>query len=443
MNKLWIIIKREYLARVTKRSFILTTILTPVAFGLFFVLVSLIFAYQGNESKNIALIDEVQVLDTTQLSKQNLHFFAPGKSLDELKSATAKGEYDGVLVIPTVKDLASKKMTVYYYSDDQLSIDISSAIQDQISDGVRNYKITAMKLDKSQLESLNTDIDIDPEPVQSTEKNQSELTSVIAAAIGGAMGFVMYLTLVIYGMMIMRSVMEEKINRIVEVMISSVKPFQLMLGKIIGVGAVGITQLAIWAILIPLISVAVQLIFHVDTSHVQQMQQMQHGAPGMDMSTMDNAGKFAQVMSELKNQQWWLLVPLFILYFLGGFLLYSSLFAAVGSAIGDDLGESQALTIPITIPIVLAFYIMFVAVRTPESNLAVWSSIFPLFSPMVMPARLPFHPPAWQIILSVAVLIGTCLFIVWLSGRIYRVGILMYGKKVTLKELVKWTFYKG
>lgn len=219
-------------------------------------------------------------------------------------------------------------------------------------------------------------------------------------------------------------------------MISSVRPFQLMLGKIIGVGAVGLTQVAIWAILIPLMSLLVNAIFGFDTSQVNTTP------TAANINPDDTNALIALAMRELGNQNWWTILPLFILYFLGGYFLYSSLFAAVGSAMGDDLGEGQALTLPITIPVIIAFYIMIVVVQQPTSSLAVWASIFPLFSPIVMPARLAFEPPLWEIVTSIVVLVASCIFFVWLSGRIYRVGILLYGKKVTMKELGKWMFYK-
>lgn len=293
-----------------------------------------------------------------------------------------------------------------------------------------------MDLKKEDLKNLDTKVRIEPKPIIETGEDATHLTSVIAAAIGGFMGFVMYMTVFIYGMMVMRSVMEEKTNRIVEIMISSVKPFQLMLGKIIGVGGVGLTQVAIWAILIPIITGIGMLFFNVEPPAAD----VTAGMPAMDPE--DAQVLAMQVMEEFKAQNWWLIVPLFMVFFLGGYLLYSSLFAAVGSAMSDDYGESQALTIPITIPVILAFYIMIVAIRSPDSNLAVFSSIFPLFSPIVMPARLAFDPPVWQIVLSVAVLIASAIGFIWITARIYRVGILMYGKKVSLKELGKWIFYK-
>jgi ABC-2 type transport system permease protein len=236
--------------------------------------------------------------------------------------------------------------------------------------------------------------------------------------------------------MVMRSVMEEKMNRIVEVMISSVRPFYLMMGKIIGVGGVGLTQIIIWAILIPLVVLGARLAFDFDPQQIR----LDEGVTELNQEDIELA--ISQVMLELKAVNWWIIIPCFILFFIGGYIIYSSLFAAIGSAMSDDLGESQALSLPITIPVILALYIMFVAVRVPDSTLAVWASIFPFFSPIVMPARLAFGPPIWQILLSLLLLFGAAIFCVWISGRIYRVGILMYGKKGSFKEIWKWMMMK-
>jgi len=235
----------------------------------------------------------------------------------------------------------------------------------------------------------------------------------------------------------MRSVMEEKINRIVEIIISSVKPFQLMVGKVVGVGAVGLTQLTIWIIFIPVIMTIASMLFG-------------GGAQAHDLTGMQgqiNPDDFkdfniSQIINEFFSLNWWVILPSFILYFLGGYFLYSSLFAAVGSAIGDDQGESQSLILPITIPVIFAMIIMMNAVNDPDSPLAVFGSMFPLFSPIVMPARLPFDPPIWQVIVSLVLLILTCILFIWLSAKIYRAGILMYGKKLSIKEMGKMLFNK-
>ncbi|MEZ5042369.1 MAG: ABC transporter permease [Saprospiraceae bacterium] len=437
MNNLWLIIQREYLTRVKRRSFILATLLTPLAIGLFFVIVSLIFQYNSDDAKRIAVIDQGHIFEGKIKDENNLFFKFVDTDLEVLKDNFDEMEYNGILVIPALADLLKKDFKIFYYSDEKLTLDIEPIILSRIRDRVREYKIDQLEIDRQQLEALNTKIELEPRPIKASAEETTKLTGKIAAAIGFFMGIIMYMTVFIYGMMVMRSVMEEKTNRIVEVMISSVKPFQLMLGKIIGVGAVGLTQLAIWAILIPLIVTVAGFFFAPDAPTAMPPSA---AAAGANIDPEEAEAMLSLVIQELSQQNWWVILPLFLLYFLGGYFMYSALFAAVGSAMGDDLGEGQALTIPITIPVLLAFYIMMVSVQAPHSSLAVWSSIFPLFSPIVMPARIPFDPPAWQILLSLVLLIATALALVWLSGRIYRVGILMYGKKVTFKELGKWMF---
>ena len=439
MEKLWLIIKREYLTRVRRRSFILATLLTPLAFAVFFVVVGLIFSYESDDVKRVAVIDEAGILKGIK-DESNLKFQIIDIPLETLRSNFDEFEYDGILQIPPINNLLGTSHTIYYYSGKQPTLDMEMLLRDRIGKAIRDYKIEQLNLERQQLEAINTKVDLEPEPIDEEGEDGSKLTGAIAAGSGFLMGLIMYLTVFIYGMMVMRSVMEEKTNRIVEVMISSVRPFQLMLGKIIGVGAVGLTQVAVWAVLIPLILLVVNLVFGFDTAQMNNANNPAAGAAAMNPE--DTEAMIALAIQEFESQNWALLLPLFIIYFLGGYFLYASLFAAVGSAMGDDLGEGQSLTLPITIPVLLAFYIMFAAIEAPNSSLAVWSSIFPLFSPIVMPARLAFSPPVWEVALSVVVLIASALFFVWLSGRIYRVGILMYGKKVTLKELGKWMFYR-
>ena len=434
MNKLLLIIKREYLTRVTRRTFILATFLTPIAFALFIVVVGFIFQYQSDDKKTIAVIDEGNILNKRLADGSNLYFKFIDDEIGSIQKNLDEYDFDGFLVIPELNGLYSQRHTIYYYSDDAPSLDIETLIKGRIRKSIREYKIKALNMDQSQLDALNTDIELEPEPLSEGSADATSITGAIGAMLGMAMGFIMYFAVFIYGMMVMRSVMEEKTNRIVEVMVSSVKPFQLMLGKIIGVGGVGLTQLIIWAILIPLITIGANLIFGFDTGNVEA------SAAANNIDPDDLQATITSVMNELQNQNWWKILPLFVIYFLGGYFLYASLFAAVGSAIGDDIGEGQSLTIPITIPVIMAFYIMIKAIEAPNSSLAVWSSIFPLFAPIVMPARLAFNPPLWEVLLSVGLLIGAAIFFVWLSGRIYRVGILLYGKKASLLEIGKWMF---
>jgi ABC-2 type transport system permease protein len=232
--------------------------------------------------------------------------------------------------------------------------------------------------------------------------------------------------------------MEEKTNRIVEVIMSSVRPFDLMMGKIIGAGLVGLTQAVAWVVLSGAVSFLVPMIFGLNAPPPGAMD----GAAQVDPELVQDT--VTRVMSELGKQNWLLITSSFIVFFLGGYFIYASMFAAVGSAMGDDSGEGQALTLPATLPLILAFYIVSMAGwRNPDSGLMVFASIFPLFSPIAMPFRMAFNPPWYEVALSIVLVLATAVLFVWLAGRIYRVGILMYGKKVTFREIGKWLFYKG
>jgi ABC-2 type transport system permease protein len=288
------------------------------------------------------------------------------------------------------------------------------------------------------LQSFNTNINI--KQYTNGAPNDKAAATMIGTAVGGLMGFMIYIIIFIYGTMVMRSVVEEKTNRIVEIIISSVKPFQLMLGKIVGVGLVGVTQIVAWLFLIGIGQLILGLFFNIDANSLQTGMQPNIGAP--NVSNMEQAQLIQATLAALSEQNWLLISVVFIFYFLGGYFLYAALFAAIGSAVGDEVSDNQAITLPITIPVILAFYIMIAVIQNPNSSLATWSSLFPLFSPIIMPARIPFGVPAWEIILSMLILLGTCIGTIWLSGRIYRVGILLYGKKVTLRELGKWLFMK-
>ena len=439
-KKLWLIINREYLTRVKKRSFILMTFLTPIIMVAFMVIVGFIFAYQGEKSR-IAVKDDSGLNMVISSSSSNLVFINQKKDLDQLKIHYEAEGFDGLLHIPEVKNI-NNEIRPQYYSEKQLSLGTIALIENRIAKKIREEKIKALNLKEEDIENIeNTDVSLDEKSITVGEdgklKEEEKINNAaIATAIGGVMGFLIYIVLFVYGMMVMRSVMEEKMNRIVEVMISSVKPFELMLGKIIGVGLVGLTQFFIWAILTTgLMFIAGFFMPAIDPSSMQMT-----GANAPDVEAMEY--QIAQTVNLIGQQNWFLILSVFVFYFLGGYFLYASLFAAVGSAMGDDLGEGQTLTMPITITIILALYIMFAVIENPNSSLAMWSSLFPLFSPIVMPARVAFDPAWWELGLSMIILLTTSIFFVWLSGRIYRIGILMYGKKVTFKEIGKWIFYK-
>ncbi len=445
MSKLWLIIKREYSTRVRTRAFILGTILTPLAFGAFFLIQGLMMSYKNDEKRKIIVFDEAGVvkMGTGIADERGLQFsLAPeGSNLEALKNEVRAKKYDGVLRLPPLANLSVKKQTVYLYSDEQFNPETEGVIRRRIASKIKEFKIDSLRLDRKSLSDLETEVSLDPEPIDKKSDDGNAMTSGVAMGISFFMGIAMYMLVLIWGSIVMRSVMEEKMNRIVEVIMSSVKPFDLMLGKIIGSAGVGLTQLVIWAILNTIILFGVQMMFGIDTS-AAQAGGMPGGVPPPGAEEIQD--KLPMLMNEIMRQNWWYILGFSFLFFLGGYFLYASLFAAVGSAVGDDMGEAQSLTMPITLPIIIAFLLMTtVVMRAPHSPLAVFASIFPLFSPIVMPGRMAFDPPIWQVILSIVVLVGTAIGFVWLSGRIYRVGILMYGKKVTLKELGKWMFYKS
>ena len=435
MNNLWLVIRREYLTRVRRRSFILATLLTPIGLALFVVVANAVFSYGNDDVQRIAVIDDGNLFDGALPDENGLYFRFVDQPLDELRGdAGDDRDFAGILVVPSVTNPRSRNFRVQLYSDETLSLDAQSRIRRRVEDAVRKYKIEALDIDRNTLNSLDTDVDISVRSLTTTAAGEEEdrsMASAIGAGIGSVMGFLMYISVFVYGMMVMRSVMEEKTNRIVEVVISSVRPFTLLLGKIIGVGALGLTQVLAWMIMIPGLLFLVGLFFGLDA----EPGQMPANA-NVDPAEMQSMVE--RITAGLGDLNWWLILPCFILYFLGGYFMYSALFAAVGSAMGDDMGESQTLTIPITIPVILAFYIMMAAIENPNSSLATWSSIFPLFAPIVMPARLAFHPPLWQVALSLVTVFAFAGLMVWMASRIYRIGILNYGKKSSLKDMGRW-----
>jgi ABC-2 type transport system permease protein len=442
MQKIWLIIQREFITRVTSRAFILTTLLAPLGILLFMAVTSFIFSAKDDKITRIAILDEGNILKKIIKDESNLYFLFPNESLENLKNATTadkKGNktYNGVLVIPKLNDLAANKHQIVYYSDEQLGLEQTMRIKRKIGDGIRNFKVDSLHFDKKQLEALDTDVSLAPKNIKSTQK-KSDSTAMVGAGLGFGLGYLLLLTILILGSQVMRGVMEEKTSRIVEVMISSVKPFELMMGKILGIGAAGLVQMIVWMLMMFGVSFLMPLL---GINAKAGRPELPEGAHNVNME--DASLQIGQIMTELGNMNWWFIVPMLIFYFFAGFLLYASVFAAIGSAVGDDVGESQAMTFPVTLPLMFGFYAAMRAVSAPESSLAVWTSIIPLFSPIVMPARLAFNPPMWQVGISVLVLIGTVLGFTWLAGRIYRIGILMYGKKVTFKELAKWIFYKN
>jgi ABC-2 type transport system permease protein len=440
MNKIWLIIKREYLTRVKKKTFILSTILTPLLFA--GIIATIIFVTVKNVTQEKIAVRDSSGYFKTKLKDSKTLKFEFTDDVDD-NNFDKKG-YTGILYMPYTDK--NKTDSFIIYTKKNLSIMAGGSIDNQITNAIENrlldslYSINTTVLDSIRKLARSAKIKND---IKTGDNTIEEGNSGKAYAIGYAAAFLIYITLFIYGAMVMRGVMEEKMNRIAEVIVSSVKPFQLMIGKIIGIGAVGLTQFFIWIVLMFVFTIILNSFIPTEV-----MQQVQSNSPmpgGMQFSQSVYTG--AKVLNELSSINWFLIVGCFIFYFLFGYLFYAALFAAVGSAVNEDPQDAQSLMLPVTMPIVLAIVIMINAITNPTSSLAVWSSMIPFFSPIVMMARLPFGVPGtvpyWELGLSMFFLVLGFLFTTWLSAKIYRTTILLYGKKITWKEMMKWAFRKS
>ena len=440
MNKINLIIGREYWTRVKSKTFLLTTFLAPIAIVLIYAVLIFLVTRGSDKQRNIAIIDNAGLTEGMELTKNNLNFTVESASFDDLLVKYENEEIDGILELPPL-DSSQQKYDMIYHSDKTLALDESGSIESLFRRKIRNYKIEAFGIDQDRLALIDTDLNIEPKTIKDKEKEISSITTTVSSVLGMIVGILLFMVILIFGSQVMRGVNEEKINRIVEVLISSVKPLELMIGKVVGIGLVGLTQFAIWGILMIVLSIAGTTLFGLDPG---AMQEMSGGQAAQEIMADEGVKtKVLQVMKELMAINWALIIPLYIFYFIIGYMIYASLFAAVGAAAGDDINEAQSLTTVVMLPLMAAFYIGISAAQAPDSTLSVWSSIIPLTGPVVMPIRLASDPPLWQIGLSVLLSIAFVLFMIWLASRIYRVGILMYGKKASFKELGKWIFSKG
>lgn len=443
MNKIWLIAKREYLTRVRSKTFILTTFLTPLGIVLLIVIVGFIMTRGSDTQKNILVRDVTGLTKQDLESRKNITYTYSTDDIALLKQKYLDGEIDGILDIIPLDSVNVQRHNIMFYSDDRLALDEIESIEDAVSDKVREYKVKALDLDEAKISLLRTNINIEQEAIKDQDKKVSTTGTIVGSVLGGIISYAMFFIIFLYGAQVMRSVMEEKINRIVEVLISSVKPFELMMGKILGVGSVGLTQIGIWLVIFVAVGMLVPQFVNIPmgTSEISEMAGVSQEDLGAIVS--QNERDFVKIFKEVLQMNWIVLIPLILFYFFMGYFAYAALFAAVGSAVGEDINEAQSLTLPVMLPLILAIYIGVAAINSPNSTIAIWGSIIPLTSSIVMPVRLPLEPPVWQIILSVVLLIAFVIFMVWIAGRIYRIGILMYGKKASFKELGKWLFYKS
>ncbi len=432
MNKVWLIIQREYITRVKKKSFLVTTLLIPILM-LGLIATMAYMAAKSEQKEAIAVIDEsgvfINKMDTSS-SAYSITYIQGGAQTQRAE-LLEKNNCDILLHIYPFKNGVPDSINIY--KDGGVSLSAKEFISDDLNSIYQMKQMQDEGIDKAKIDSINnSNIRLKSFDL----KNNKETSSEIATMIGYATGFLIYLVILIYGMGVMRGVSEEKTNRIAEVIISSVKPFQLMMGKIVGIALVGLTQFLLWLILTGSLQLLLPLF-------VPELRQALHPAAGVGSDAMQKipSNELASLFLTLSEQNWFLIISCFLFYFLGGYFLYAAMFAAVGSMVNEDQQEAQQMTIPITMPIILAFFIMTAAIKDPNSPLAIFGSMFPLTSPIVMMARIPYGVPAWQIAVSMTLLIAGFIFMTWISAKIYRTGILLYGKKASWKEVFKWIRY--
>lgn len=435
MNKIWIIAQREFTSRVRKKTFLLSTILLPLLiFGFYAFMIY--FSVKGNDDVKIAIVDKANLFNSAIKSDNDLQFtFLNNETEESIKKKVEDKTYSGYLFIPasTPADIDSLQIR----SSKTIGIITRERIEKRVNNQLKEKRLLSL-ISKPQLDSAQQDVLLN---VKALDSDKSDDKSGLSYAVGFTSGFLIYIILFIYGTMVMRGVMEEKVSRIAEVIVSSVKPFQLMMGKIFGIGAVGLVQFLIWIVLVVGLQALLPL-FMPGADPQSAMQQI----PGGAVAQVPQSG-IAGFMHSIGQINFPLILGCFIFYFLGGYLLYSSLFAAVGSAVNEDPQDAQSLMLPITMPIIFAIIIMTKAVNDPYSSLAVFGSLFPLTSPIVMMARVAHGIPGgvttWELLLSMFLLIIGFIGTTWVAAKIYRTGILLYGKKPTWKEMWKWAFRKS
>lgn len=440
MSNISIIIGREFNERVRKKSFIVTTLLMPVLMIGLMAAPALIMRYSGGDEKRIAVIDRSGLV-ADRLESNGEILFEPCDLQPEEARHTLTDRFGILVVGPDL--VTDPQQSVKLYTNASSSLSLEGEITGQIERIVEEEKLRAYDIENLQeiLDRVKTRITLQTFRNDESQEEESQArSSMVATALGYILGFVLYMFLLIYGSMVMQSVIEEKNSRVLEVMVSSVRPFDLMMGKILGVASVAVVQVLLWGVLIAGAG-AVVLPQLMPEEVMQSAQAMQQGMPASAAAADLNPDMLQAVATVTDTGYIAGLFAALLLFILGGYLLYSAMFAAVGSAV-DSIQDAQQLQTPITIPIILALLLMLAVIKDPNSQLAFWASIIPFTSPVVMIARIPYGIPLWEVALSLAVLYGSFVGMVWAAAKIYRVGIFMYGKKPTLKELWRWMRYK-
>lgn len=441
MGKIKIIAEREFNERVRKKSFIITTILMPIAFVAIMFVPALMMNISSDEKKEIIVVDQSGMVGERLQDDGQMMFSLSDKGFDTLKEEN--NEVFGILVIG--EDVATNPSNLQLFTYESSTINIESAITEQVRNIIEAEKLKQYNID--DLDRILGEIKT-PVSLQVKQLNESgeakDSSAILNIALAYVFGFLIYMFVFLYGNMVMQGVIEEKSSKVMEVMVSSVKPFQLMMGKILGIAAVAITQFMIWVVFILVVGAGAMSLLGGDEllAAAQASAAMDPAMASMSGAEMSIDKDAAALINTITDPGYLVrILGGFLLYFVGGYLLYAAMFAAVGSAV-DNEKDTNNLQLPITIPLILALFVMMSAMQEPNGPLAVWFSMIPFTSPIVMMVRLPYGVPDgfW---ISVLLLYGTFLAMVWLAGKIYRVGVFMYGKKPTLGELLKWARYKS
>ena len=440
-----IVISREYLNKVKKKSFIWTTLLVPILVAGLTIGVMVALMNTKEKTKNIAVVDASGIVLPYMTDTETVHYTdLSDMPLDSVKANLAALGYEGVLSVSAL-NVEEKTVAADLYSPKPFGMELTESINSRINRAVEDYRIESYGIEG--LDQILKDVKANVHLYSYTlgDDGEEKISEAgVYSIVSMVLGIFLFIFVTMFGSMVMSSVIEEKASRVVEVLVSSVKSTELMFGKIIGIALVALTQFLLWIVLsLAIISIG-SAVFGLDKLTGSNPTELVSTMGGVDAAQVEemtaqlsDQGEMGTVISSLANLPYGQILGLFFVYFIFGYMLYASLFAAIGSAVENE-GDTQQLQLPLTIPLMLAYMIALYAFRAPDSSIAFWGSIIPFTSPIVMISRLPFGVPAWEIILSVALLIATFALCAWASAKIYRVGILMFGKKSTWKDLWKW-----
>ena len=437
MSAIGIIIGREFRERVMKKSFIISTILTPLLMVGIMVGTSLIMATNVGEAKRIAVVDRSGVIAPSLTSTESIVYEPTDRTPEELRAESDEQMY-GFLVIG--EEIISNPSDVSLYTYSTSTMEVESDIARDIEEVIEQHRLKTYDIENLPqiMEEVEADVTLRSYKLGAQDEEDKESSSVLAFGLAYAFGLMMYLFVMLYGSQVMQGVIEEKNSKVLEVMVATVRPYQLMMGKILGIASVAVLQFVIWIVII-IVGGSVVMQFLMPTELVESAAAISAGTA--DMAAMEGAGVDLELAAMLANAtDIGFLVRIFgsfLIYFLGGYLLYAAMFAAVGSAV-DNVQDAQQFQTPITMPIIIGFVVMIFAMNEPHAQLSVWCSMIPFTSPIVMMARLPFDVPMWELVLSIVILAASFVFMVWAAAKIYRIGIFMHGRKPSYKELWQW-----